>query len=207
MADLSTLLARPDPVGIAPQLIGAELISTLGGTETSVFLTEVEAYFAPADQASHARNGTRTARTEVFYGPPGHCYLYTIHTHVLINVVTGPVGTPHAILFRAGAPGRGLATIQARRGMDHVRRNLTTGPGVLAKALGLTDLSLYGSDLADPAAPLRLAWDGPLPPEEIVASPRIGLGVLAGEWATRPWRFTRRGSPYVTPARRGGNAK
>ena len=198
--DLPTLLAQPDPVAIARQLIGVELISTVGGTETAVRLTEVEAYFAPDDLASHARNNTRTARTEVFWAAPGNCYVYTMYTHMMLNVVTGPTGTPHAILFRAGEPSRGLDIIKARRKMTSLKRQLTTGPGVLAKALGITDKSLYGTDLLDSGNTLRLETTGkPVPEEEIVAARRIGLGVKAGEWADRPWRFYRKGSVFVSP--------
>ncbi|TXF88469.1 DNA-3-methyladenine glycosylase [Neolewinella aurantiaca] len=198
--DLTSLLAQSDPVAIARQLIGVELISEADGQETSVLLTEVEAYYAPHDLASHARNNTRTARTEVFWAAPGSCYIYTIHTHMMLNVVTGPVGTPHAILFRAGAPHRGLETIKARRKMTKLKRQLTTGPGVLAKALGIKDKTLYGSDLLDPENPLRLeVTTPPVTKDGIVATKRIGLGVKAGEWAEKPWRFHLKGSPFVTP--------
>jgi len=195
------LLSGKDPVAIARQLIGAELISEFDGVKTAVRLTEVEAYRAPDDQASHARNNTRTKRTEVFWGPPGSCYIYQLHTHQMLNVVTGPEGTPHAILFRAGAPSRG--PIMARRGMDTLRRQLTTGPGVLAKALGIKDKALYGSSLLYPYNPLRLEWDGETVQEEaILADRRIGLGVTAGEWAAKPWRFSLKSSIFVTPQKK-----
>jgi DNA-3-methyladenine glycosylase len=198
--DLPTLLSQPNPVAIARQLIGTEIISTINGQETAVRLTEVEAYHAPHDLASHARNNTRTKRTEVFWSAPGSCYIYTMHTHMMLNVVTGPVGMPHAILFRAGEPSRGLDIIKARRKMTTLKRQLTTGPGVLAKALGITDKGLYGSNLLDPKNVLRLEMSGPaVPDEEIVAAKRIGLGVKAEEWAERPWRFYLRNSTFVTP--------
>lgn len=201
--DLLLLLTGNDPVAIARQLIGAELISEFDGIETAVRLTEVEAYWAPNDQASHARNNTRTKRTEVFWGPPGSCYIYQMHTHFMLNVVTGPKDTPHAILFRAGAPSRGLPAIMARRGIDTLRRQLTTGPGVLAKALGVTNKALYGRSLLTTDNPLRLEWDGEaVPDEDIVADQRIGLGVTAGLWAAKPWRFHRKESIFVTPQKK-----
>lgn|GEM_PF-2154949 len=180
-----------------------ELISRFDDVETAVRLTEVEAYFAPDDQASHARNNTRTRRTEVFWAPAGTCYVYQMHTHFMLNVVTGPELMPHAILFRAGEPSRGLETIKSRRKIDSFKRQLTTGPGVLAKALGVTDKSLYGSCLLDPDNALRLVWDGTTPPEDdIVADQRIGLGVTAGDWAAKPWRFSLNNSPFVTPQKK-----
>ena len=63
---LRTLLAGPDPVPIARALLGVEIVTTVGGVVTSGFITETEAYRAPEDQASHARNHRRTPRTEVF---------------------------------------------------------------------------------------------------------------------------------------------
>ncbi|MFT5016839.1 MAG: 3-methyladenine DNA glycosylase Mpg, partial [Limisphaerales bacterium] len=39
----------------------------------------------------------------------------------------------------------------------------------------------------------------PVPNEEIMTAKRIGLGVKAGEWAERPWRFYRKDSLFVTP--------
>lgn len=198
---LPDLLAQSDPVAIARQLIGVELISIVDDEETAIRLTEVEAYFAPNDLASHARNNTRTARTEVFWAAPGSCYIYSMHTHMMLNVVTGPEGTPHAILFRAGEPSRGLETIQRRRKMISLKRQLTTGPGVLAKALGITDKELYASDLLDPNNTLRLEMSGkPVADDELIAAKRIGLGVKAGAWADRPWRFYRKDSAFVTPS-------
>lgn len=139
----------------------------------------------------------------MFWGPPGSCYIYQMHTHFMLNVVTGPEGTPNALLFRAGEPSRGLPTIMARRGMDSLRRQLTTGPGVLAKALGVTDKALYGSSLLDPENPLRLERSGEAPAEaDVVADQRIGLGVTAGEWAAKPWRFYRKDSIFVTPKKK-----
>jgi DNA-3-methyladenine glycosylase len=71
--NLLTLLTQTDPLAIAHRLIGAELVSTVNGQEAAVLLTEVEAYYAPHDLASHARNNTRTKRTEVFWAAPGSC--------------------------------------------------------------------------------------------------------------------------------------
>ena len=199
---LRTLLAGPDPVPIARALLGVEIITTTGGVVTSGFITETEAYRAPEDQASHARNHRRTPRTEVFYAAPGTAYVYLCYgIHDMFNVVTGPAGTPHAVLIRAVAPGRGLATIAARRGRavtEPLRPQLTSGPGVLTRALGI-DRRHNAVDLLDAAAPVRLAGaPATVPAAGIVAAPRVGIDYAGAEWAAKPWRFFRSDSPCVS---------
>jgi len=196
---LPNLLALPDPVHIARALIGVEVITTTGGVETALRITETEAYFAPDDRASHAHAGKRTKRTEVFFRAPGTAYVYLCYgIHEMFNVVTGPVGTPHAILIRAGEPSRGLETIKARRKQTKYGPKLSSGPGVVTKALGI-DRALNGLDLLDPDGPVRLEWDGePLGDEAIVATPRIGIDYAGEPWVSKPWRFYRRGSTFVS---------
>ncbi len=72
-----------------------------GGKQIALTITETEAYLGPHDLASHAARG-RSARTEVMYGPPGTLYVYLVYgLHWMLNVVTGPVGYPAAVLRRA----------------------------------------------------------------------------------------------------------
>lgn len=114
------------------------------------------------------------------YGPPGTLYVYRSYgIHWCANVVTGPTGTPTAVLMRGGEVIEGLAVVERRRGRsDH----LTDGPGKLGQALGL-DGSLSGSNLAD--GPVRLI--GPFgTARRWTPSPRIGISRAVDV----PWRFT-----------------
>ena len=192
-------LNHPNPVPLARQLIGAEIVTLMDGVETGVFITETEAYFAPDDRASHAFGNKRTGRTEVFFHRAGTAYVYLCYgIHEMFNVVTGPEGTPHAILVRAGEPSRGVAHIMARRKMKKIGPKLSTGPGVLTKALGI-DRRFNGVDLLDPAGKIRLLLpEEALPEHEVIATTRVGIDYAGEPWASKPWRFCRRGSVYVS---------
>ncbi|WP_020570619.1 DNA-3-methyladenine glycosylase [Neolewinella persica] len=192
-------LTGTDPVVIARQLIGVELVTTLGGVETAVRITETEAYWAPDDRASHAFGNKRTKRTEVFFHQPGTAYVYLCYgIHEMFNVVTGPAGTAHAILIRAGEPSRGLEHIKKRRNIETLSPQLSSGPGVLTKALGI-DRKLNGHDLLLPNGVVRLEVTGPeVPPSQLIATPRIGIGYAGEPWTSKAWRFYRKDSRFVS---------
>ncbi len=103
---------------VARDLLGALLVRILprrGGRMTRLAgrIVEVEAYDGPDDLASHASKG-RTRRTEVMFGEAGHAYVYLVYgMHHCLNVVTGPVGYPAAVLIRALEPVEGIKMIRA----------------------------------------------------------------------------------------------
>lgn len=105
----SRFFNRPT-LAVARGLLGKFIVHRLparGGAARSrtiaLMITEVEAYDGPHDRASHASRG-RTPRNEPMFGPAGHFYVYfTYGMHWLVNIVTGPVGYPAAVLIRAGA--------------------------------------------------------------------------------------------------------
>jgi len=118
------------------------------------------------------------------FGPPGHAYVYFIYGFWnCMNVVTAHEDVPHAVLLRALEPIEGLS-------------DKTWGPGLLCRAMRI-DRSLTGEDLCGD----RLWLERPRvqPPVRIGRSPRIGVE-YAGPWASRPWRFFDRASPYVSTA-------
>ena len=193
------LLTPPDPVQAARALLGAELITSVGGHVTSVRITETEAYFAPEDRASHAFAGKRTKRTEVFFAAPGTAYVYLCYgIHEMMNVVTGPAGVPHAVLIRAGSPVRGIDVMEQRRKVKAANPRLSSGPGVLTKALGI-DRTMNGLDLSKPAGPIHLVMPKQILPDEAIAStPRIGIDYAGEPWVSKPWRFYVKDSIYVS---------
>ncbi len=179
----------------APDLLGWQVESTIGGVRTVGRIVEVEAYTGPHDPASHAAERIgRTRRNESMYGPPGIAYVYLIYgVHWCLNIVTGREGFPAAVLVRALEPVEGKPAMAVRRGRT---RDLCSGPGRLCQALGITG-ECDGHSLDQ--APLRLLPRDPVPSGQVACSPRIGV-TRARE---RELRFFLQDSPHVS-RRTGG---
>ena len=190
----------PDVLSLAPLLLGKLLVSQVDNVRTSGLITELEAYRAPDDQASHARNNRRTERTEVMFHKGGRGYIYLCYgIHHLFNIVTGPEDMAHAVLIRAIQPLEGADLMLKRRYPnklpDKTPLAMTVGPGALARALGL-DTSLNGFTFDDQRSPYWIEEFGDLEQPEVASGKRIGVD-YAGEWAEKPWRFWIKGTEYV----------
>jgi DNA-3-methyladenine glycosylase len=176
--------AREDTLLVARELIGLHLVHDDGVKKRVGRIVETEAYLGPEDLAAHSARG-RTKRTEVMFGPPGHAYVYFIYGFwYCMNVVTSRKGVPHAVLLRALEPVAGIT-------------DKTWGPGLLCRAMGV-DRALNGTDLCADSLWLERPR-GTTHPVQIGTGPRIGVD-YAGAWASRPWRFFDRASPYVSTA-------
>lgn len=143
-------------------------------------IVETEAYFGPAgsnpglaerdnlpvrlrtallrhgDPASHSFRGP-TPRNRVMFGPPGHAYVYVLHTHHCMNISTGRNGEPQAVLLR-GVEVEGPDPSMGR------------GPGRLTRAFSITR-EQYGHDMTKP--PLYVAGGPPV--AHIVHGPRVNV--------------------------------
>jgi DNA-3-methyladenine glycosylase len=85
-----------------------------------------------------------------------------------------------------------------RRNIDALKPQLSSGPGVLTKALGI-NRNLNGHNLLLPDGAVRLEVTGPaVPPSQVVAPPRIGIGYAGDPWVSKPWRFYRKDSRFVS---------
>ncbi|HEV7204518.1 MAG TPA: DNA-3-methyladenine glycosylase [Jatrophihabitans sp.] len=194
-------LRRP-ALALAPRLLGAVVVSDVGGVEVAVRLTEVEAYEGADDPASHAFRG-RTPRTAVMFGPPGHLYCYfTYGMHWCANVVCGTDDVAAAVLLRAGEVVRGAETAQERRPASRRGSDLARGPARLASCLGL-DAATNGVDLCDPGSPVRIERLPGRRRPGVVAGPRVGIAAAA----ERPWRFWLPDEPTVSPFKTGGRKR
>lgn len=189
---------RTDVVQVARELLGKVLVTQFEGVRTAGRITEVEAYRAPDDRASHAWNNRRTNRTEVMFREGGTAYIYLCYgIHHLFNVVTAPEGMAHAVLVRALEPLDGTAEMMKRRQLTSPGPRMTSGPGALSVAMGLTT-ARTGQSLLAPDTPIWIEDRGDLITDADIASgPRIGVD-YAGECAAWEWRFWLRHSAFVS---------
>ena len=88
----ATFFRRPAEV-VAKDLLGATLLSTIGGRRCSSIIVETEAYLGYDDPASHAYRGRRHRGNESIYGPPGSWYVYRSYgIHWCANLVAREAG-------------------------------------------------------------------------------------------------------------------
>jgi DNA-3-methyladenine glycosylase len=188
----TTLVSRDfylDP----PDLVAQKLLGKLLVRGEMVGrIVEVEAYFGEADAAAHAFAG-KTARNAVLFGPPGHAYVYFIYgMHFCLNVSCEREGRAGGVLFRALEPIGGLEAMARNRGLTRIAA-LTSGPGRLCQAFGITREHDNGADLTSPKSDLQIHDDGFLA-SDVLVTPRIGIS----KDAERPARFLLADNPFVS---------
>jgi DNA-3-methyladenine glycosylase len=155
---------RPADI-VARELIGKMLVRRFKGTRTALAISETEAYLGPHDLASHAARG-RTLRTEVMHGPPGTLYIYLVYgLHWMLNIVTGPVGHPAAVLIRGAGD--------------------IIGPAKLTRALAID--GVLNGRRADRRSGLWVEEGDSL--GKVLATPRIGVDYAGPHWSARKLRF------------------
>ncbi len=62
------------------------------------------------------------------YEKPGTIYLYTMHTHRILNIITQPEGIPQGVMIRAIEPVTGIEQMSANRGGKMVQ-DISNGQG------------------------------------------------------------------------------
>lgn len=177
-----------DPRVVARELLGKVLVRRKGRCTVAGRIVETEAYLGTGDAAAHAAAG-RTARNGVLFGPPGHAYVYFIYgNHYCLNVSCLPEGDAGCVLIRALEPIAGIEQMAKARGIEITRpkelRLVSSGPGRLAEALGITRERDNGKDLLDAASDLQLGDDG-FRPGKIATTPRVGIT----KSTEHPYRF------------------
>src|SRR5213083_135085 len=176
---------RRDPLTCARELIGAELI----WGECAGIIVEVEAYVAVNDEAAHTFTRP-SARAFIERNKPGAAYVYFNYgVHWMLNVLVKGEANGF-VLIRALEPRRGIALMKKRRGVDDIRK-LCSGPGKLTQALDVTGRDHEIDLCTDPRHCFaRNAETSP----DVVADKRIGIT----RSADHPWRFTLRGSQFLS---------
>ena len=182
---------------MARELLGKVLVRESGKLRLAGRIVEVEAYLGENDPASHAAAGN-TARTAVLFGPPGHAYVYFIYgNYYCLNVSCEPEGKAGGVLFRALEPLEGIEEMaRARKVAVQAPRDLlrlTSGPGRLAEAFGITRARDNGGDLTSPDSGLWIGDDG-FRAGKILTTPRIGISKAAD----RPLRYILSGNVFVS---------
>jgi len=153
-----------DPRRVSRDLLGKVLVRRHGRELLAGRIVEVEAYLGTGDPAAHAAAG-RTVRNDVLFGPPGHAYVYFIYgNHYCLNVSCLPDGVPGCALIRALEPVGGIEEMAHARGVSVQRaadlRKLTSGPGRLAEAFGITRERDNGKNLTSAGSDLWIGDDG-----------------------------------------------
>ena len=190
-----------DVVAVAKSLLGKYLITNFNGEATAGMIVETEAYRGPDDKGSHAYNNKRTKRTEVVFEEGGIAYVYLCYgIHHLFNVVTGKKNLPHCVLIRAIEAAENIPLMLKRRKFDLLKPQLTSGPGVMSKALGIQSIH-SGMSLCHAESSIRIADRGiQITNDQIIASPRVGID-YAEECAEWNWRFRIKGSKWSSRAK------
>jgi len=192
-----------DPRIVARELLGKVLIREEREGRLAARIVETEAYLGTDDAAAHSAAG-KTARNAVLFGPPGFVYVYFIYgVHYCLNVSCLPDGTAGGVLIRALEPLEGIAMMARNREIELSEsprlpelRSLTSGPGRLAEAFGITRPRDNGKDVTSKAGDLWIGDDG-YAVGEIVTGPRVGITKAMDH----PLRFMIAGNIYVSGKR------
>jgi DNA-3-methyladenine glycosylase len=200
-----------DPRRVARALLGKLLIRKTPRGILAGRIVETEAYLGWGDAAAHSAAG-KTARNAVLFGPPGRVYVYFIYgNHYCLNVSCLPDGVAGGVLFRALEPVAGIERMAEARAIDLAKekndarklslletslRKISSGPGRLSEALGVTRERDNGKNLASARSDLRILDDG-YRVRRIVVTPRIGIA----KSAEHPFRYFIAGNPFVSGRR------
>lgn len=197
MEDLIDYFNTETTEKIAQHLLGMYLEHETSAGKLGGYIVDCEAYLGPDDKAAHSYRMRKTPRVRAMYQKPGTIYLYTMHTHLILNMITQPEGIPQGVMIRGIEPAEGLDQMIKNR---HGRKNaeISNGPGKLVAALGI-ERDLYGASIF--SSPLHLVPEKRRIPKKIDALPRIGIP-NKGVWTERPLRYIVHGNPYITNQRK-----
>ena len=174
-----------DPIACARELICAELV--WGGC--AGIIVETEAYFAENDEACHTFSRP-SARSFIERNKAGAGYIYFSYgAHWMLNVLVKGE-TNGFVLIRALEPIRGIELMRKRRGVEDEKR-LCSGPGKLTQALDITARH-HEMDLCVEQRHCFVYDSNAI--VDVDADPRIGIT----RSAHHPWRFTLRGSRFIS---------
>lgn len=179
---------------MARELLGAVVVSRVGGVCTAGRIVETEAYLGYDDPASHGYRHRRNERNAALFAAPGTWYVYLSYgVHWCANLVCEDVGRASAVLLRALEPLEGLDAMETRRKCDDPRL-LCSGPGRLCEAFGITRKL---DALPMRASAVTIVSGAAIAEPDTEVTPRIGI-TKAADW---PLRYALARSPWTSRAR------
>lgn len=193
MEEIKKIFAQEKTTDIAASLLGMYLEHDTPNGKLAGYIVDCEAYLGPEDEAAHSFSMRNTPRLAAMYQKAGTIYLYTMHTHLILNLVTQKEGIPQGVMIRGVEPVTGLEQMQINRG-GKTGPTLTDGPGKLVAALGITK-DLYGQSIF--SSSLHLVAGKSRQPKKIERLPRIGIP-NKGIWTEAPLRYVVAGNPYIS---------
>lgn len=195
MADAKKIFQTKTTPEIAEFLIGMYLEHRLpDGSRLGGWIVDCESYLGPDDEAAHSYGMRRTPRVRAMYEEAGTIYLYTMHTHLILNMVTQKAGLPQGVMIRGLEPDpASLPQMIENRG-GKSGPTLSDGPGKLIAALKVTP-DFYGQSIF--TSDLHLVPKKRRQAKQILRLPRIGIP-NKGKWTELPLRFACAGNPYLS---------
>jgi len=166
-----------DPAEVAKDLLG----HIMQKNKMAGRIVETEAYYGTKDPASRAST-KKTRINEWMRNDAGIIFIYMVHGHWLFNIVTQKKNIPSAVLIRAVEPLTGMDIMYKNRPVN-TARNITSGPGKLTQAFGITK-NLNGQEIYKKRSVVTIR-EGDKPHCNIKSSQRIGVR----EDVSKPLRF------------------
>ena len=137
-------------------------------------IVETEAYYGIHDPASRFQAERKTKTNKWWRNAgPGTLFVYMVHANWLMNIVAGKIkNEPTGVLIRSLEPLKGIKTMMRKRKTSDIK-NLTSGPGKLTQAFGITK-KCTGMNVSDKKSDIIIA-EGKNEKIEIELSHRIGV--------------------------------
>ena len=204
---------KQDTISLAKDLLGKLILVKEDDEILGGYIVETEAYLGAVDRACHGFEGKRTPKVEALFGKAGTVYIYTMHTHKMLNIVSCEEGNPQAVLIRGIEPVINVERMVENRGKSGIL--VSNGPGKLTKAMGIGDVfnkskiceitkkfqkvskkSIYDIENMEENI-LYIDFENSKIPKNIEISARIGIP-NKGIWTEKQLRYFVAGNKYVS---------
>ena len=204
---------KQDTISLAKNLLGKLILVKKDDEILGGYIVETEAYLGAVDRACHGFEGKRTPKVEALFGKAGTVYIYTMHTHKMLNIVSCEEGNPQAVLIRGVEPVINVERMVENRGKSGIL--VSNGPGKLTKAMGISDkfnksniseitrnfqkitqeINYNSKNIQENV--LYIDFENSKIPKKIEISARIGIP-NKGVWTEKQLRYFVAGNKYVS---------